>query len=200
MKNTNLIVVGILSLIAVLYANDNDQKLQVIHSWESVMKSNEEIQLFEKVNDSTYKVESNENRYVGRILLLNVRIEEEFYDTAFPKRATVQIELMDQNDSGKASSRRGYNNLYNFGAFCYSKEQGKWITYKERRKIEYTKSLQYEKEANSIVNKGKNLYPQIVLIIFLLGFFYYLNSLVQNMKTIQMYLKELIKITKDKNV
>jgi hypothetical protein len=88
--------------------------------------------------------------------------------------------------------------MYKSNTLSFWKPNKKWVSLDERRNIEYTQNLEYARRENSLLNKAKELLPQLILLAVVIGLLYYLNSIVQNIKLMQAYLKELIRLMKEK--
>ena len=190
------------SLIAALcmsfgaFAGDT-LETSALAAWEQIQKSDPKVVTFNRTGERTYDFSSRYFDYSGTIKVTAVDIEDGFgYDTAFPYRASIDVELGKRSKNECEDFSHGYYRWAQLNSLNFCRATGRWITMTEYAKIQQKTMLERqrleEKKENALGSKLKPLYSLIVLLILIVLCFSFFNSLYHNVKLIGVYQKEII--------
>jgi hypothetical protein len=184
-----------LSITFTAFSGDSSAS-SALSDWELIQKNDPKTVTFSKTGERTYTLSTKYFDYSGTIKVTAVEIEESEFDTAFPYRATIEVELEKRLKNKDQEYGHGYYRWQSLGSLHFNHASGHWVTTAEYSKILQKTMLerqhQEEQKENSFANRMKPLYPLIVWCIVILLCMAFFNSLYQNVKLLRVYQKEII--------
>jgi hypothetical protein len=179
------------------FASDTVLEASALAAWEQIQKNDPKVVTFTKTGERTYAFSSKYFDYTGTIKVTAVDIEEGYgYDTAFPYRASIDVDLEKRLKNECEDFGRGFYRWQSLGSLHFYRDSNRWVT-----TVEYSKIIQKtmreqqqreEKKEKALGNRLRPFYSIAVLLLLIVLGFSFFNSLYHNVKLIGVYQKEII--------
>jgi hypothetical protein len=163
LMNLNIIVMGLLFLLApiVLFSALTEESL--IEAWENVQREDPETIVFEKLSPGSYHFKTERFPFDGELKVLNVTIDERMgdYDYGFIM-GVVEVELVGLTEDILEKYYYSYSAWMQKNMLYYDEEKEEWLSAKE-----YYSRIK-EKIPSGYLMDFFNYAPSVIFFFFLL--------------------------------
>jgi hypothetical protein len=184
------IKIGFMTIILVSLLSAQDSlEVKLIADWEKIQRSDPKTTVFEKQKDRLYKFSTKYFEFNGTLRLLNAFVESNPYDTLFPYRGTLEVELLGMPKDFMEKYHMSYAHWNQSNFLHYQRSTGKWVTTQQYSKLRYEMNQAAFPAKTPFIEYFREYIFYFVLLFIIVVAILFMNSIKGNLELLRLLTK-----------